>query len=171
MARWVMKVSEKFIPLYKALKSDLLKQVVIQADEAPLNVLKEEKKCYMWLYCLGAGSPEASLYGVKNIVLFDYQNSRARTCAMDFLGHYQGCLQSDGYYAYDGLENIMNVGCFAHARRKFMDAKKLQGKGKSGKADIALAKNTETVCVGKQTQGNERGRTLSRKAVQSKASP
>lgn len=33
-----------------------------------------------------------------------------------------------------------NVGCFAHARRKFMDAKKLQGKDKSGKADVALAK-------------------------------
>lgn len=59
---------------------------------------------------------------------------------MGFLGENSGYPQSHGYGAYDGLTKVTNVGCFAHARRKFMDAKKLQGKGKSGKADIALAK-------------------------------
>ncbi len=49
MARWVIEVSEKFRPLYQALKTHLLGQVVVQADETPLNVLKEEKQCYMWL--------------------------------------------------------------------------------------------------------------------------
>ncbi|WP_210498043.1 IS66 family transposase, partial [Vibrio crassostreae] len=71
---------------------------------------------------------------------YDYQNSRARACPVDFLGDYNGYLQTDGYAAYDGLHHVTNVGCLAHARRKFMDAKKLQGKGKSGKADKALAK-------------------------------
>ena len=83
---------------------------------------------------------EATLPGMKNMVLFDYQNSRARACPVGFLGDYSGYLQSDGYGVYDGLTKVTNVGCFAHARRKFMEAKKLQGKGKSGKADIALAK-------------------------------
>ncbi|MCC4854128.1 IS66 family transposase, partial [Vibrio lentus] len=78
-------------------------QVVVQADETPLNVLKEEKKCYMWLYCSGADSPEAALPNVKNIVLYDYQNSRARACPVAFLGDYNGYLQTDGYAAYDGL--------------------------------------------------------------------
>ncbi|MEI8673353.1 IS66 family transposase [Vibrio sp. SA48] len=127
-------------PLYQALKTHLLEQVVVQADETPLNVLKEDKQCYMWLYCSGADSPEAKLPDMKNIALFDYQNSRARACPVNFLGDYSGYLQSDGYAAYDGLTNVANVGCFAHARRKFMEAKKLQGKGKSGKADVALAK-------------------------------
>ncbi|WP_284186116.1 IS66 family transposase [Vibrio algivorus] len=140
MARWVIQVSEKFTPLYEALKEHLLKQVVVQADETPLNVLKEDKKCYMWLYCSGADSPETALTDVKNIVLYDYQNSRARACPETFLGNYDGYLQTDGYGAYDGLHQVTNVGCMAHARRKFMDAKKLQGKGKSGKADKALAK-------------------------------
>ncbi len=86
--------------------------------------------------------PEAKLPDMKNIVLFDYQNSRARACPpVNFLGDYSGYLQSDGYAAYDGLTNVTNVGCFAHARRKFMEAKKLQGKGKTGKADVALAKS------------------------------
>ncbi|MGC7892950.1 IS66 family transposase, partial [Vibrio anguillarum] len=130
MARWVIQVSEKFAPLYAALKKYLLQQVVVQADETPLNVLKEEKKCYMWLYCSGADSPEAALPNVKNIALYDYQNSRARACPIAFLGDYNGYLQTDGYAAYDGLHQVS----------KFMDAKKLQGKGKSGKADKALAK-------------------------------
>ena len=140
MARWIIQVSEKFAPLYAALKTHLLEQVVIQADETPLNVLKEDKQCYMWLYCSGADSPDAALPNVKNIVLYDYQNSRARTCLVAFLGDYDGYLQTDGYGVYDGLHLATNVGCFAHARRKFMEAKKLQGKGKSGKADKALAK-------------------------------
>lgn len=140
MARWMIQVSEKFKPLYKALKTHLLEQVVVQADETPLNVLKENKQCYMWLYCSGADSPEAKRSDMKNIVLFDYQNSRARACPVGFLGDYAGYLQSDGYGAYDGLTRVSNVGCFAHARRKFMEAKKLQGKGKSGKVDVALAK-------------------------------
>lgn len=140
MARWVVQVSEHFIPLYQALHKHLLEQVVVQADETPLNVLKEEKKCYMWVYCSGADSPEATLKSVKNIVLFDYQNGRSRACPEGFLGEYNGYLQTDGYKAYDGLTKVEHLGCLAHARRKFMDAKKLQGKGKTGKTDVALAK-------------------------------
>jgi transposase len=139
MARWVVQVSTKLEPLYQALKAELLKQRVIQADETPLNVLKENKQAYMWVYCSGADSPDASLPSMKNIVLFDYQNSRARRWPMAFLGDYDGYLQSDGYAAYDGLTSVTSLRCFAHARRKFMDAKKLQGKGKVGKADQALA--------------------------------
>ncbi len=85
MARWVIQVSEKFKPLYAALKEHLLQQVVVQADETPLNVLKEEKQCYMWLYCSGADSPDAALPNVKNIALYDYQNSRARACPVALL--------------------------------------------------------------------------------------
>ncbi|CAK1802135.1 hypothetical protein VCRA2119O147_2880002 [Vibrio crassostreae] len=138
--RWIVQVSEHFTPLYQALHNHLLKQVVVQADETPLNVLKEEKKCYMWVYCSGADSPEAKLKDVKNIVLFDYQNGRSRVCPEGFLGDYGGYLQTDGYKVYDGLTEVKHLGCLAHARRKFMDAKKLQGKGKTGKADTALAK-------------------------------
>ena len=136
MARWVIQVSDKFKPLYAALKEHLLQQVMVQADETPLNVLKEDKQCYMWFYCSGADSPDAALPNVKNIALYDYQNSRARACPAAFLEDYSGYLQTDGFGAYNSLHH----GCLAHARRKFMDAKKLQGKGKSGKADKALAK-------------------------------
>ncbi|CAH1531631.1 hypothetical protein THF5H11_140022 [Vibrio jasicida] len=140
MARWVIQVSEEFAPLYAALKTHLLEQVVVQVGETPLNVLKDDKQCYMWLYCSGADSPDATLSNVKNTALYDYQNSRARACPVTFLGDYSGYLQTDGSGAYDGLHQVTNVGSLAHARRKFMDAKKVQGKGKSGKVDKALAK-------------------------------
>lgn len=55
IARRVIQVSEKFKPLYEALKTHRLDQVVVQADESQLNVLKEEKLCYMWLYWLRGG--------------------------------------------------------------------------------------------------------------------
>ncbi|MGR5178412.1 IS66 family transposase [Vibrio mediterranei] len=140
MARWIIQVSERFAPLYAALKSHQLEQVVVQTDGTPPNVLKEDKQCYMWLYCSGADSPEAALHKAKNIALYDYQNSRVRACSVAFLRDYSGYLQTDGYGAYDGLHQVTNVGCLARARCKFMDTKKLQGKGKSGKADKALAK-------------------------------
>ncbi|OLQ83800.1 transposase [Photobacterium proteolyticum] len=140
MARWAMQVSEAFTPLYQAIRQTLLQQVVIQADETPLNVLKEDKQCYMWVYCSGGDSPGSSPPGLKNIVLFDYQNSRAGACPANYLGDFTGYLQTDGYQAYDTLKAIEHLGCMAHARRKFMDAKKVQGKGKTGKADVVLAK-------------------------------
>lgn len=92
------------------------------------------------LYCSGADLPDAALPDVKNIASFDYQNSRARACPVAFLDDYDGYLQTNGYGAYDGLHQVTNVGCLAHVRRKFMEAKKLQGKWKSGKTDKALAK-------------------------------
>ncbi|GAB3515235.1 hypothetical protein GCM10027342_01910 [Photobacterium alginatilyticum] len=109
----------------------------MQDDETPLNVLKEDKQCYMWVYCSGADSPEAALEGMKNIVLFDYQNSRARACPAAFLGEYGGYLQTE---AYGGLTQVKHLGCLALARRKFTDAKTLQGKGKAGKADVPWRK-------------------------------
>lgn len=70
-------------------------------------------------------------------VLFDYHASRAGQCAVDFLDDYQGYLQVDGYAGYHTTQATL-VGCWAHARRKFTDAKTAQGKKQHGKADWAL---------------------------------
>ncbi|MGR5144880.1 IS66 family transposase, partial [Photobacterium sp. DNB23_23_1] len=168
MARWVIQVSEQFAPLYQVLKRHLLKQVVVHADETPLNVLKEEKQAYMWLYCSGADSPKASVDGTRNIVLFDYQNSRASACPAAFLGDYHGYLQSDGYAAYDRLDKVTNVGCLAHARRKFMDAKNLKGKGKTGKADVVLAKIQKLYALETRLKGSTAEERLIARQTQAK---
>ena len=82
-----------------------------------------------------SGSDSAS--EKTNIVLYDYHNSRAAQCAIDFLDGYQGYMHVDGYKAY-GLTEAKLVACLAHIRRKFVDAKKIQAKKTTGKVDVAL---------------------------------
>ncbi len=93
----------------------------------------------MWLYATGADSPEGKVPGcdIPNIVLYDYHNSRAGQCAVGFLTGYSGYLQVDGYAGYEQTQATL-VGCWAHARRKFMEAKKGAGNKGSGKADWVL---------------------------------
>lgn len=56
----------------------------------------------------------------NNIVIYDYQPSRAGGCPKAFLGGYTGYLQVDSYAAYAST-NATLAGCMAHARRKFID--------------------------------------------------
>ena len=140
MADWIIRCAELFKPLYEQLHQHLLKQPVIAADETTLKVVESEKATsYMWLYASGADSPTGNIPGTEtpNIVLYDYHNSRAGQCAVDFLEGYNGYLQVDGYQGYEQTQATL-IGCWAHARRKFMEAKKGAGKKGSGKADWAL---------------------------------
>ena len=137
MADWMMKCADLFTPLYAKLQEILLQQGVIQADETTLKVINEDKvKSYMWLYCTGTDSPHKG--DIPNIVLFDYQAGRAGQCAVDYLYGFTGYLQVDGYAGYEKTSARL-VGCWAHARRKFIEAQTAQPKGKTGKADMALS--------------------------------
>jgi transposase len=140
MADWMIKCAELFKPLYQHLHDILLQQPVIHADETPLTVIREDKThCYMWLYCCGRDAPpDQNVNKPPNIVLYDYHNSRAAICAQTFLDGYKGYLQVDGYVGYESTDAIL-IGCWAHARRKFVEAQKIQVKGKTGKADVALS--------------------------------
>jgi transposase len=125
MSDWIIRCSELFKPLVDEFKSAMLSQGVIHGDETPLKVIKADKaSSYMWVYCCGSDAPSNS--GIPNIVLYDYHNSRAAACVVDYLDGYDGYLQVDGYAAYGKTEAIL-AGCMAHARRKFIDAKTVQG--------------------------------------------
>jgi len=143
MSAWMIRSSQSLIPIYDRLKVIQLQQKVIHADETPVTVINEDKThCYMWVYCTGADSPlkdpPLDQKETPHIVLYEYQNSRAGACPKKYLKGFKGYLQVDGYAAYEQTDAIL-AGCFAHARRKFTEAKKAQPKGKSGKADMALA--------------------------------
>lgn len=133
MSRWLISCAEKLKPLLALMKAELMKQPVLWADETTVNVLDVEKStCYMWVY--GCGLEQST--GPK-LVLFDYQDSRSSKHPTDFLAGFNGYLQVDGYAGYEKTHATL-VGCWAHARRKFVEAQKAQGKGKTGKADVAL---------------------------------
>jgi transposase len=133
MSRWLITCADKLQSLMLLMKAELLKQPVLWADETTLDVLEVDKSsCYMWVY--GCGMEGSN--GPK-LVLFDYQDGRSGQHAAQFLEDYNGYLQVDGYAGYEQTSATL-AGCWAHARRKFIEAQQAQGKGKTGKADWAI---------------------------------
>ena len=121
MANWVIRsTQEHFEPVIKHLQKELLKREVIHCDETPVQVLKEDgkkpqTKSYMWLYRTGND-------GKTPIILYDYQPSRSGDNAASYLKDFKGYVHSDGYSGYNKLDGITRCGCWAHLRRKFVEA-------------------------------------------------
>ena len=121
MANWVIRSSQDhFEPVIKHMRKELLKREVIHCDETPVQVLKEEgkkpqTKSYMWLYRTGND-------GKAPVILYDYQPSRSGDNAASYLKDFKGYVHSDGYSGYNKLDGITRCGCWAHLRRKFVEA-------------------------------------------------
>ena len=118
---WVMRVGELLLPIVGAMRRDLLAASYLQADETPVPVQMhdgrgENHQAYLWQY----GKPGGE-------TVFDFCMGRGREGPRKFLGEWEGILQTDGYAAYDdiGGPKLVHVGCWAHARRKFVDAVKV----------------------------------------------
>lgn len=142
LAGWMMKLGERVLPLVNLLRDRVLDYGVVQMDETTVQVLKEKDKApssksYMWVQ--RGGPPD------RPVLLFDYDPSRSGTVPVRLLEGYRGYLQCDGYEGYGAVgrrEGITLVGCWAHARRKFDEAIKAQGKkgkAKAGRATRGLA--------------------------------
>ena len=120
MANWAIKSSDWLSILYEPMKKALLKRDILHADETTLQVLREPGRAAqtdscLWLYRSGRDGPP--------IVLFEYQATRSRAHPAAFLSGYSGFLQVDGYPVYERIsDSIVVVGCWAHARRGFIEA-------------------------------------------------
>jgi len=120
MANWIIAAASKLSPLIEQMRKDLLGCEVLHADETVMQVLKEPDKrpaakSYMWLYRTGSDAAHP-------LIIYDWQKSRATSCAQNFLKGFGGYLHTDGYEAYHKLNDVTVVGCMAHVRRKFNDA-------------------------------------------------
>jgi transposase len=120
----VMRVGELLSPITGEMKRDLLAGSYIQADETPVGVQTHDKRgsnhqAYMWQY----GSPGKG-------VVFDFRMGRDSDGPKQFLGEFEGLLQTDGYQGYNrvGGPKMTHACCLAHARRKFVDAVKVNAK-------------------------------------------
>ena len=118
---WVMRVGELLQPVVRAMRQELLAAGYLQADETIVPVQMHDKRgadhqAYLWQY----GQPGGT-------TVFDFQLGRGRDGPVKFLGTWEGILQTDGYAAYDrvGGPKLVHVGCWAHARRKFVEAVKV----------------------------------------------
>jgi transposase len=138
LARWVIGTAQALQPIANLMRDALLESKVIYMDETRVQVLKEPGRdpttqSYMWVQ--RGGPPE------KPVILFDYDPSRSGQIPMRLLQGWQGFLMTDGYEGYGALARepgIEHLACWAHARRKFVDAVKVQPKGKRSLADQAV---------------------------------
>ena len=138
LARWIIAGSILLQPLLNLIRDQLFEYTVLHRDETPIQVLKEAGKSpsstsYMWVQV--GGPPD------KPVVLFDYDQSRSGKVASRLMEGYQGYLMTDGFEGYEQLATtpgIEHLACWAHARRYFVNAIRVQSKGKRGKADEAL---------------------------------
>jgi hypothetical protein len=138
MSEWIGRVGFALQPLADRLSELLRQRSVLHADETPVKQLDpgagKTKRAYLWSYRsndLDTGPP---------IVVFDYQSSRSGQHARDFLQDWQGSLMVDDYRGYkklfaDTSHVVTELGCWAHARRKFFD---LQVTGSHPSAEEAL---------------------------------
>lgn len=135
----VLRGAARLEPLIAALGEHLREGAVLHMDETRVQVLNEPGKAarsqsYMWVQ---RGGPPGEV-----VVHFSYEPSRAAAVPERLLGDYAGAVMTDGYEAYRRVARtgaFTHLACWAHARRKFVEAKKGQVKGASGRADVAIA--------------------------------
>jgi transposase len=150
MCNWTMKILDVCGIILDMMKKSVCKSPVINIDETPLKVLKESgrSKSYMWVF---KGTPRG-----KPVILYQYHPSRSGDVPAEFLKDYKGIVQTDGYSGYKFLENnknITHVGCWAHARRKFIEVTKAAGKNSSpGNAGTALKYISKIYKIEKQAR-------------------
>jgi transposase len=144
LANWMIRCGQLVQPLINLIHEKMVDQTILHADETRVQVLNEpgrtaETQSFMWV--LRSTTPNCAA------VLFHYEPTRSGKSAEMLLRDYQGALMVDGFSGYNSVcekNPIHRLGCWAHARRKFVDVQKIHRsagrfKGKTGKADQALA--------------------------------
>lgn len=144
LAEWVGRIGVALQPLADRLAELLRQRSILHADETPVPQLDpgagKTKRAYLWAYHsndLDTGPP---------IVVFEYQPNRSGSHARAFLEGWRGHLMVDDYSGYKALfaSGITELGCFAHARRKFFE---LHATNKSAIAEEALQRIAELYAI------------------------
>jgi transposase len=146
---WVAATAAILEPVSKAMKAEVLASNVIHTDDTPVPVLDRDldrtRTARLWVYAGDGGHP---------FTVFDYTTSRRRDGPAEFLREYKGYLQADAYGGYDGIYaggDVIEVACWAHARRKFFEAKTSD----AARAHAALVRIKELYKV--EHEATERG--------------
>lgn len=112
------------------MRESLLSSRIIHCDETRVQVLKEpgrEPSRQSWMWVQTGGSPD------RSVILFDYSTSRAQEVPMHLLDGYRGYVMTDDYVGDNALaaqNGVERLGCWAHARRKFVEQRKYSPRAK-----------------------------------------
>ncbi|MCB8593980.1 IS66 family transposase, partial [Faecalibacillus intestinalis] len=135
MANWMIKLHDLYFDVFvEHMHKQLLKSEYLNVDETTLEVLELLKtegrqNCYMWLYKTGRSED-------KQMAIYRFENDRKHERVKNYLNGYTNVVQSDGYAAYQNLESVTNMGCFAHLRRGFVEAIEAAPKGTDVKNSV-----------------------------------
>ena len=136
LANWIIRSSVWFQPLWNSMQEILLKEYMIHADETPLRVLKRngqqvDGQSRMWTFCSGK-------YSSRKMALYYHHATRSARVVETILGDYSGFLQTDGCASYNAAVRATHVGCWAHAKRKWVECLPKGIDDKNSKATQAL---------------------------------
>ena len=157
MANWIIRLDDVFRPLINLLQEHQHGGDYLQADETRIQVLKEDGKVATsdkWMWLIRGGPPD------QPVVLFHYDASRGEAVPSRLLDGFTGVLQTDGYAGYNKVcrdNPIIRIGCWDHARRKFVEASKAAPSKKQGqkvsKADLAIGKIRKLYAIEQRIKG------------------
>jgi transposase len=151
LGEWVGSCGVQLQPLVDALREEVLQHSVLHADETPVQMLKpgngKTHRAYLWAYTPGR-------HEALKAVVYDFCESRAGGHAKQFLGEWSGALLVDDFSGYKQLMTgrVTEVGCWAHARRKFFE---LHAANRSQIAAQALQLIGRMYDIERQIEGND----------------
>lgn len=170
---WVLQTAQVLKPIVDAMREEVLRSKVIHTDDTPVRVQDKKKKrttrkAYLWPHAGDADHP---------YTVFDYTPTRSREGPETFLETFRGTqtqpryLQCDAYPGYNGLftedRHLLEVGCWAHARRKFFESKTSD----PVRANEALIKIGELYAIERQAKENALDAAARQRVRQEKAAP
>lgn len=124
LCRWALQTAELLEPLYRLMIERVRSSAVIHTDDTPVPVLDpalpKTRTGRFWVYCGDWRNP---------YTVYDYTASRRRDGPASFLEGFAGYLQADAFAGYDGIYaggKVHQILCWAHARRKFFEARTVQ---------------------------------------------
>ena len=130
MCFWLNECADRYLDkLYNRLREERFRCHVMQADETPCLVNKDDRpagsKSYMWVYRSGESEEHP-------FILYDYQKTRKADHPREFLKDFKGICVTDGYQVYHTIskerKDLRIAGCWAHCKRRFAEVVKSAGK-------------------------------------------
>jgi len=166
MANWVVNAGRQCQPLIELLQEEIRSGPLINIDETPYQVLNEPgrhntSKSYMWVFKGGQENSPGLLY--------QYHRTRSGEAALNFLGNYQGYVQSDAFSGYERLsekKGIRHMGCWAHARRNFVNVIKAKKKNRSNQIQPKSLADEALEFIGRLYQIEKEAKIKNLEAIQ-----
>jgi len=150
LGNWLLRTSDTLLPIYEKMKSSLINERYLHADETSFQVLKEPGKkatsnSFMWVYLNNDDN--------KPNCIYQYTPTRQGDNPKTFLNGFKGYLTTDGYGGYNNITGVITTGCFFHARKYFVESYELKGETNMSVSKVFIEHINELFQIENQIKG------------------